>query len=574
MHYKFSAPNPGSHFIEIELAVAELDKDEVVLQLPAWRPGRYELGNFSRNIQRLRVFDAAGNTLAAKKNTKDSWKVKTGGSKEILVKYNYYASQADAGGCWLDEEQLYVNPVHCCLYVPEKIHENCFIELILPGNYRVATSMIMLSDRRLKAADYHELVDSPLIASAILQHNSYSVNETNFHIWFNGRCRPDWEKILTDFRHFTLEQVEMMGSFPVGEYHFLVQMLPVPFYHGVEHLASTVLALGPGYRLMGKLYHDFVGVASHELFHAWNVKTIRPAEMMPYDYTRENYSRLGFVYEGVTTYYGDLFLVRSRVFSVEQFFEEISERIQKHFDNYGRFNLSVADSSFDTWVDGYVPGIPNRKTSIYDEGCLVALMTDLLIRHKTSNAKSLDDVMKALYHDFGRKKIGYTEHDYITVVENIIGESMTDFFMDYVYGVDPYEKLLTELLHHAGCDLRKIPADAYHESHFGFRTITEGGITKVKSVAPDSVADRAGLAKDDEVIAVNGVKVEGNLAELTRFYADENINLTVFGSMKKMGDIALSISHDTYYPQFKIVKRELVLPDQKQFFRKWTKCDF
>src|SRR5437762_8327636 len=167
-----------------------------------------------------------------------------------------------------------------------------------------------------------------------------------------------------------------------------------------------------------EFYVDFIGVVSHELFHVWNVKTIRPAEMTPYDYTKENYSRLGFVYEGVTTYYGDLFLVRSGVYSISQFFAELNVRIQKHFDNYGRFNLSVADSSFDTWLDGYTPGIPNRKTSIYDEGCLIALMTDLLIRRYTQNKKSLDDVMKTLYFDFAKLHHGYAEHDYTKVVEN------------------------------------------------------------------------------------------------------------------------------------------------------------
>ena len=128
----------------------------------------------------------------------------------------------------------------------------------------------------------------------------------------------------------------------------------------------------------------------------------------------------------------------------------LSERIQKHFDNYGRFNLSVADSSFDTWLDGYVPGVPNRKTSIYDEGCLVALMTDLMIRRRTNNEKSLDDVMRTLYNDFGKKQRGYTEHDYISIVENLTNESASDFFIDYVYGTDDYEPLLADLLKHFG----------------------------------------------------------------------------------------------------------------------------
>ena len=575
MKYKISAPNPVSHFIEIELIVDELDREEIFFQLPSWRPGRYELGNFAKNIQHWNAFDQKGDPLPFKKITKDRWKVKTGGSNSVHVRYNYFANQLDAGACFLDEDQLYINPVHCCLFVPEKIHEPCFLDLALPKHFQVATSLIKLTDGSLKAEDYEELVDSPLIASASLQHNSYSVNDINFHIWFNGSCKPDWERILTDFRHFTVEQIETMAGFPVREYHFLVQVLPVRFYHGVEHLKSTVLALGPGYKLMtDQMYTDFIGVASHELFHAWNVKTIRPAEMMPYDLTRENYSRLGFVYEGVTTYYGDLFLVRSRVYSVDQFLSEINVRVQKHFDNYGRFNLSVADSSFDTWLDGYVPGIPHRKTSIYDEGCLVALMTDLMIRKKTSHEHSLDDVMRSLFNDFGKKKTGYTEHDYISVIEHFMGESVADFFIDFVYGTDSYEKQLSTLLHHAGCDLQKLPASEYYEGHFGFKTIVESGVTKVSAVAPNSIADKAGLGTGDEIVAINEIKVEGNLGELCKYFADEPVAITLFTPQKKLKDIPLAIGKDRYYQKYKIVKHENATPEQKQFLRRWLKSDF
>ena len=575
MKYKISAPNPFSHLIEIEMIVDNVEQEEIFFQLPSWRPGRYELGNFAKNIQQWHSVDGSGNSLPFKKITKDCWKVQTAGVTSVHIKYNYYAAQLDAGACWLNEDQLYINPVHCCLYVPEKIHEQCILEFDLPESYRFATSLTKLTDGSLKATDYNTLVDSPVIASAMLQHKSYSVNDVNFHIWFNGICKPDWERILTDFRNFSVEQIEMMGSFPGKEYHFLVQMLPNAFYHGVEHLNSTVLALGPGYKLMNdSMYGEFLGVASHELFHAWNVKTIRPAEMMPYDYTKENYSRLGFVYEGVTTYYGDLFLVRSGVFSAEQFLEEINARVQKHFDNYGRFNLSVADSSFDTWLDGYVKGIPHRKTSIYDEGCLLALMTDLMIRRKTSGNRSLDDVMRNLYNDFGKKKIGYTEHDYISVVENVMGESVDDFFIDFVYGTDSYEPLLTELLHHSGCDLKKIPSNDYCEGRFGFKTYNESGVTKVLIVAPGSIADRAGLGKDDELIAINEIKIESNLNELCKFFAEEKVVLTTFSSQKKLKDIPLAPSRESFFHQYKIVKRSDALSEQKQFFRRWVKSDF
>src|SRR6476659_10108647 len=204
------------------------------------------------------------------------------------------------------------------------------------------------------------------------------MNGHTFFLHFVGECRPDFKKLKKDFRAFTKKQIEFWGDFPVQEYHFLFQVLPAKFYHGVEHQRSTVIAIGPGYAInSGSTYDDILGVSCHELFHTWNVKTIRPVEMHPYNLTRENYARTGYVYEGFTTYYGDKLLLNSKVFSVKQYFTTLQERLVKHFHNYGRYNLSVADSSWETWLDGYVPGAPYRKTSIYDEGNLVAFMLDV-----------------------------------------------------------------------------------------------------------------------------------------------------------------------------------------------------
>jgi predicted metalloprotease with PDZ domain len=180
---------------------------------------------------------------------------------------------------------------------------------------------------------------------------------------------------------------------PVDEYHFIFQIVPYKFYHGVEHKKSTVITIGPGYAINGgDVYEDVLGVSCHELFHLWNIKTIRPIEMLPYDYTKENYSRSGYVYEGFTTYYGDKILLSSDVFNEQQYFVTLQERLLKHFHNFGRFSLSVTDSSWETWLDGYLPGAPYRKTNIYDEGCLIAFMLDVLILKATGNTKSLRDV--------------------------------------------------------------------------------------------------------------------------------------------------------------------------------------
>ncbi len=573
--YKLSAPHRISHFLNVEMIIDNVDSDEIVLELPSWRPGRYELGNFSKNIRRWQAFSDKNESLAFKKISKDSWQVSCDHSTRIIIRYEYYCAQPDAGGCWIDEDQIYINPVHCFLYVADRLHESCTIELDIPKNYKIAGSLKKTEHNILVASDYHELFDSPFIASASLQMKKYFINDVEFNIWIQGNCKPEWDRILKDFRAFTELQLNMMGDFTCLEYNFLVQVLPYNFYHGVEHLSSTVLALGPGQNLMDdSLYADFVGVASHELFHSWNVKTIRPADMLPYNYKKENYSRLGFVYEGVTTYYGDLFLVRCGVYSVKQFFKEISARIQKHFDNPGRFNLSVADSSFDTWIDGYNPGIPGRKTSIYDEGCLTAMMSDLMIRKNTGSTASLDNVMKILYNDFGKKNIGYTEHDYITIVENISRQPMSDFFLDHIYGIEDDENLISDLLFYAGCELIKTPSQELSERNFGFKTVLNGSTTVVGNIALNSPAFSAGLGKDDEIVAVNETKVEGNLQSLLALYAGERIAFTVLTPMKSLKDLAMEPSSEEFFPKFSIAKRKNISKENRDFFRAWLGQEF
>jgi predicted metalloprotease with PDZ domain len=207
------------------------------------------------------------------------------------------------------------------MYTKDTMQEKCSVELGIPADWKICCSMPQ-EDHVLRALDYHELVDSPFIASPSMQHDFYVVNDIKFHLWFQGEFKPDWDRLKTDFTKFTEKQLEHFKAFPTDEYHFIFQITPYTTYHGVEHKASTVIALGPTYDVMEELYTELLGVSSHELYHAWNIKSIRPKEMYPYDFSKENYSRLGFVCEGVTTYLGDQFLLKSGVFDLDQYLIE------------------------------------------------------------------------------------------------------------------------------------------------------------------------------------------------------------------------------------------------------------
>ncbi|MES2590538.1 MAG: PDZ domain-containing protein [Bacteroidota bacterium] len=584
MKYIVSYSKPHNHYIDIEFIVDKIDQDELLIQLPAWRPGRYELGNFAKNIQKWAAFDEKGTVLEFQKVTKDSWKVQTKGVSAVHVKYNYYAGEINAGSTYLDTAQLYMNPVNCCVYIPDRIAESCKLFLKIPKDYTVACGLkAQPADSSgaqiFEAKDFHELADSPFIASNSLQHNQFIYFGVEFNIWFQGECKPERGKLTSDFMKFIDEQLLVMKEFPVKAYHFLFQILPYKIYHGVEHTTSTVIALGPGYNLMkGKLYEDLLGVSSHELFHAWNVKSIRPIEMQPYNYTKENYSKLGYVCEGITTYYGDYLLFRSGVFTEEQYFDTFKERLQKHVDNFGRFNLSVADASFDTWLDGYVPGVPNRKTSIYDEGCLLAFVTDIFIRKNSNNEYSLDDVMRFLYNEYALKDKGYSGDDYKGIVEHFANTSYDIIYNKYINEASDYQVLVNDALAYVGCVSVLISSAKFHEHSLGIKVAEVNGACKVTAVYPDSVADKVGIAVNDEILAVNQMQIKPdgsgtNFMEWCNYYGSKSLQLTI-GEQGRIKQVELMPQPNAYYKTAGIKKQPLADEEQKSNFQKWSKNKF
>jgi predicted metalloprotease with PDZ domain len=572
MEYFISYTEPHKHFITIELHLEGIKSDVLHLQIPAWRPGRYELQNYAKNFHQVKAFSkGSSKALDVKKTTRNCWEIITNGESNIIFSFQYYCAQMDAGGCWLDEDQVYLNFICCLPYLPEKINSPCAVHLNLPSNYQIASGL-KKKGSLLQAKDYYELVDCPMIASANLKHKQYTIDSTHFHIWIQGECQPDWQLVLSDFKKFSEEQINSMGEFPEKDYHFLVQILPYKYHHGVEHRNSTIICLGPGEQFNSEsFYNDFLSISSHELYHAWNIIKIRPAEMLPYDFTKENYFNSGFIAEGITTYYGDYFLVRSKAFNTQQYFHELNLLFKRHFENFGDAYMSVADSSFDLWVDGYVSGIPNRKVSIYVKGAMIALLLDLFIRKETNNKKSLDDVMKQMWKLYGKKSTGYTTEDFQAIAENISDKKLKTFFNDFVFGTKPLTDTLKKSLSYVGCQLQIQDAKLESEKIFGFRTSTKEGRTFVELLEPDSPGDKV-LAREDEIIAIDGTNVSGNLNDLLKGKKTPELVLQRFGKIKQVTLHATGTK--TYFKQYKIAKNEEATEQEKNNFKKWLKHEF
>ena len=563
--YNISYKNPHKHLIDFELTTSTKNKEKLQFQLSAWRPGRYELADFAQNIINWQAYNEKDEKLSFKKITKDLWEVECKNCNEIKIIYNFYANQLDAGACYLDEHQLYINPVHCMFYITDRINDEYHLKMNLPKNYTIASSMLQVGNV-LKVKGYDLLAESPIICSDSLQHDSYIVSGITFNLWFQGKCQPNWKKLKKDFTAFTKSQINHFGGFPVDEYHYFFQITPFRSYHGVEHTKNTVLLLGPGNEIMDKRYEDLLGVCSHELYHTWNIKAIRPIEMYPYDYTKENYFRTGFVAEGVTTYMGDLMLYNSGVFNWNEFVKTQNQNLERHLMNYGRFNLSVADSGFDNWLDGYKLGAPNRKTSIYPDAALCMLMVDIEIIKNSNGKSSLHSVMKELYKEFALKSRGYSENDFQNICVKHGGEKVKEIFKNHIYGTNNYVPSLETALDLVGLQLKEKKNANLSAQYFGFVAIKENERLIIKKVEPDSEADQNEIAVEDEITEINGIKIKNNFSDTLK----ECKNKVTFKIKKKFSEKEITLTIGNYYKLLEIIKIEDSSKEQLKFRKIWT----
>ena len=565
INYNISYQKPHKHLIDFELITSTKNKEKIQFQLSAWRPGRYELADFAQNIINWQAYNEKDEKLSFKKITKDLWEVECKNCNEIKIIYNFYANQLDAGACFLDEYQLYINPVHCMFYITDRMNDEYRLNMNLPNDYTIASSMSQTGNV-LKVKGYDLLAESPIICSNSLQHDTYCISGITFNLWFQGKCQPDWGKLKKDFTAFTKSQIHHFGGFPVDEYHYFFQITPYRSYHGVEHTKNTVLLLGPGNEIMDKRYEDLLGVCSHELYHTWNIKAIRPIEMYPYDYTKENYFRTGFVAEGVTTYMGDLMLFNSGVFNWKEFVKTQNQNLERHLMNYGRYNLSVADSGFDNWLDGYKLGAPNRKTSIYPDAALCMLMVDIEIIKNSNGKNSLHSVMKELYQEFALKSRGYSENDFENLCVKYGGTKVEEIFKNHIYGTKNYIPSLETALNLVGIELKEKKNANLTAQYFGFVAVKENEKLIIKKVEPNSETDKNEIAVEDEITEVNGKKIKNNLSDTLR----DCKKMVRFKIKKKFSEKEITLTIGNYYKLLELVKMKEPSKKQLEFRKIWT----
>jgi predicted metalloprotease with PDZ domain len=524
MEYEIHIKNPERQYLQISIKINTQGQEKIQLDLASWRPGRYELGNFAKNLRNFQAKNELSEVLNYTKTSKDSWLVDTKNCKTINIYYEYYASELNAGSTYLDPEQLYVNPINCLLYCHDKLENSCTLQLFVPENYQIACARPQKEKNQLHANTIHELFDSPLIASANLRHHSFEVQAHTFHVWAQGGEMLDLEKIATDFQKFTSLQIADFGVFPSAAYHFLLQISPQKAYHGVEHTDSTVIHLGPSTEVMQSLYKELLGICSHELYHVWNIKTLRPKAMLPYNYKAENYTDLTAIAEGITTYLGDWYLYKSGLITLQEFQNELAEHVQKHFDQGAYLYNSLGESAWDTWLDGYTTGVPQRKLSIYSDGALLAFICDARIRKHSANSKTLCDAMRLLYENC--TETGYTLEDFQHALQETAGISFADIFREIYWGKNPYTKHLAEAFDAFHWQWQKTESTVHYEKYLGIELKN----LRVEKIFP--TAQNSPFMLGDIIFACNDM-IFANEQDLDIFMAQTHCNTWNFQINRK-----------------------------------------
>ena len=531
--YRIVPRDANAHLFEVDCTVDDPAVSGQRFVLPSWTPGSYLIREFARHVVAVRAA-SGGLPVAIAKTAKDTW-LAAPCAGPLTVTIDVYAYDLSVRTAYLDPSRGYFNGTSVFLCPEGRAHVPCTVEIVAPrdpsaARWRVATTLSREGAAPwgfglYGARDYDELVDHPVEMSDFA-HFAFDAGGATHDVVVSGRATFDAPRLARDLARVCQWQCDLFGGAtesraPFDRYLFQVTAVGSG-YGGLEHRTSTSLLCSrrdlpvPGVDRLGDDYRGFLGLASHEYFHSWNVKRIRPAAFVPYDLARERYTRQLWAFEGITSYYDDLALLRSGVIDAESYLELLGRTASAVLRTPGRRVQSVADASFDAWIKYYRPdeNTPNAGVSYYAKGALVALALDLELRRDGS---SLDALMRELWRRHGETGVGVPEDGIAPLASALAGRDLSGFFAAFVDGTD--ELPLAELLGSIGVTLALRPSqgpkDRGGTRGSGEAPRTALGATwsaelRLQHVFAGGAAQAAGLAAGDTLVALDGLKASAD----------------------------------------------------------------
>jgi predicted metalloprotease with PDZ domain len=515
IRYTVSFPAPQTHYVEVSAVVPTARRPEVELMMAVWTPGSYLVREFSRHVEAVGAVGADGRALAVEKSDKNRWRVATGGAPSVTVRYRVYAREMSVRTNWVDTGFALLNGAPTFLTLADRVARPH--EVVINPATGWNRSMTGLADlgggpHRYRAPDFDTLADSPIVIGNPAVHEftvdgkkHYLVNEGEGGVFDGARAAKDLEAIVREHRR-------MWGSLPYDKYVFLnLLTLVTDDANGLEHKNSSVLTMNRWVTRTRRAYATWLWLASHEFFHTWNVKRLRPVELGPFDYENEVHTRSLWIAEGITDYYAYLALHRAGLTTREEYLDSLSTKIEELQTTPGRLVRSAELASFDAWIKYYRPDENSDNTSIsyYTKGLVVGLLLDARIRRVTRGTRTLDDVLKAAYEKYGGAT-GFTADEFRAVAEQVAGVSLKAFWDTAVTGTGELD--YTEALDTLGLRFRSVsvPADRPGKAWLGITTRNDAGRLVVTQVRRDTPGIVAGLNVDDEILAIGDFRVRAD----------------------------------------------------------------
>lgn len=580
--YRVSMPRPHSHLFEV-VAHYPACGDEVVVSLPVWTPGSYLVREYARHVQEARALSLTDAPLPFERVDKRSFRIRAG-NRPFRLQYKVYANELTVRTSHLDGSHGYFNGATLFFYCEQLRSREHRVAVHAPDGWKV-TSALERQGLDFIARDYDELVDSPF---EVGPHTplTFTAAGVPHEVVLWGDPPVDEKKLLGDLQKICETEAAMFGGLPMRRYVFIVHA-PDKGRGGLEHKASTVLLYSRAGFLTPRGYEDFLTLVSHEYFHVWNVKRIKPRALVPFDYEKENYTRLLWAFEGATAYYDNLLVRRAGLMSPARYLTRLGEALTALHTTPGRKVMPLEEASLLSWVKHYRPdeNTGNSAISYYLKGELVCLLLDLTIRRDTGDQKSLDDVLRLLWQRYGDES-GVPEDGVEKACAEVAGTDLSAFFDRALRST---EELDYSVLSHVGLEARfRVRESATDKGGSPPRTKTGEERDKVRawlgvvpktgtalaSVVDGSPAMDAGLYPDDEVVALDGQKVDaaGLVARTEDRKPGDTVTVTVF-RRDRLTEVKVRLSEkpaDAVY----LARVERPTEAQQASYRAWIDAAF
>lgn len=510
------------------------------LAMPSWTPGSYLIRDYAAHVEDLRVRTADGRVAEARKVAKNRWLIEPGGAREVTVEYDVWAGELNVATSWVEADVALLNGAGTFLFSDASRDRPQQLSIRLPEVWAAAHTPLRATAEAgvYLARDYDELIDSPIVAGNLGRHE-FSVGDHRYALIL-GNAGRGWDPVKSreDVARIVEAQVDFWGVNPFEREYLFINLFMGPF-GGLEHDHATVMMTGPQLMLQPKDYIKWLGLVSHEFFHAWNVRRMRPEALARYDYDREVYTRELWLAEGLSSYYDDLLLFRAGLIDVADYLDLLAQEIRNYETMPGRQVRSAERASFDTWIKQYKPdeNSVNSTVSYYRKGALIGFVTDAAIRRETRNRESLDSVMRAMYVRFGPGGPGrgvYPPGAFEAAVERAAGAEARIFVEHLLRTTEDPD--VDAALDWYGLSLDRTPArnaalaaGRPAPAGFGVTWDASGPRLLAEQVILGHAGADAGVLPGDELLAIDGLRVTpaDYIARLQRLRAGQEVELTL-----------------------------------------------